>query len=128
MDIEIINDAIKIGVPVLGTVVGTIIGTLGTYLVTKLQYSRQLSLQFGERYMDSLESVANTFSELVDLAGKHKEEAKVAYYHKYRGEEVPGWVEKNLQVIAQRYHDLLIRITKSDKELNYVRCASQVFK
>jgi len=68
--------------------------------------------------MEILESVAEEFSKLDDWVARHVEEAKIAYYHKYRNEELPEWVEHNLNQIAAAYHNCQPELKKVEARLH----------
>lgn len=67
--VQLINDAIKIGFPVLGTVFGAILGALSTYFLTKLNHKKQVEKEQREWRLNLLMQIASDVTEFEHEAG-----------------------------------------------------------
>lgn len=80
-EIQLLNDLVKVGVPVLGAILGGVVGATSTYLVTKLNHSNERNKVVLQRRLDLVLQTANDVAEFEHLASMYA----VAVNNKIRG-------------------------------------------
>lgn len=73
-EIQLLADAVKIGVPVVGTIAGTLIGGISTYLITRLTHRHDVSKELAKRRFELLIQTANDVTEFENLVGGYATE------------------------------------------------------
>ena len=68
---QLLNDAIKIGFPVIGTVFGGIIGALSTYFLSKLNHNNQIEKDKREWRLNLLMQIASDVTDFEHVAGQY---------------------------------------------------------
>jgi hypothetical protein len=63
LEIQLLADAVKIGIPVFGTIAGTLIGGISTYWVTKLSHRQDDKKELSKRRFELLMQTANDVTE-----------------------------------------------------------------
>jgi hypothetical protein len=71
LEIQLLADAVKIGVPVFGTIAGTLIGGITTYWVTKLSHRQDDKKELSKRRFELLMQTANDVTEFEQLIGSY---------------------------------------------------------
>ncbi|GAB7213909.1 hypothetical protein [Dickeya oryzae] len=68
-EIQLYNDIVKVGFPVIGTVLGGIIGALSTYFITKLNHSNDDRKESIRRRQELVLDAAKDITEFEHLIG-----------------------------------------------------------
>jgi hypothetical protein len=71
LEIQLLADAVKIGIPVFGTIAGTLIGGISTYWVTKLSHSQDDKKELSKRRFELLMQTANDVTEFEQVIGTY---------------------------------------------------------
>lgn len=64
---QLLNDLIKVGLPILGTLLGGVIGAASTFLVTKLNHSNERIREITQKRLELVLQVANDVTEFEHL-------------------------------------------------------------
>jgi len=70
-EIQLYNDIVKIGLPVLGTVLGGVIGAFSTYLITKLNHGNENKKEAIKKRHELVLQIANDVTEFEHLIGTY---------------------------------------------------------
>lgn len=115
--LDVVQDAIKIGFPVVGTVFGAMIGAIGTYFVTKLRHANEIEKDVLDRRMTLVEEIAEDFALIADVVGKHWAESKLEHTCRIQNVPTPELVKNNLERIAQMLHDAQPKLKRIESRL-----------
>ncbi|RZP61176.1 hypothetical protein [Vibrio vulnificus] len=116
-ELDVIDNAIKIGFPVLGTVLGAVIGAVGTYFMTKLKHTEELKKEVLSRRMVLVEEIAEDYSTFSDVIAKLWAESKLQHEEQDKGLPLSEIIESNLATIAQMLHDSQPKLKRVESRL-----------
>ena len=117
LELEVLQDFVKIGLPIIGTILGATIGAIATYKVTKLSHEKELGKEILVRRMNLIEEIGEEFAKFTDVVAKHYAESELEHSYKIKNEAVPDLVNLNLETIAQMLHDTQPKLKRIESRL-----------
>ena len=79
LELEVLQDFVKIGLPIIGTILGATIGAIATYKVTKLSHEKELGKEILVRRMNLIEEIGEEFAKFTDVVAKHYAESELEH-------------------------------------------------
>jgi hypothetical protein len=70
-EVQLLNDLVKVGVPVIGTVLGGVLGAVSTYFVTRLNHSNDRDKETTKKRLELVLQAANDVAEFEHLIGTY---------------------------------------------------------
>lgn len=70
-EVQLLNDLVKVGVPVMGTVLGGVLGAVSTYFVTRLNHSNDRDKETTKKRLELVLQAANDVAEFEHLIGTY---------------------------------------------------------
>lgn len=70
-EIQLLNDLVKVGFPVVGTILGGVVGAASTYLIARLNHSNDRAKETARKRLDLVLQAANDVAEFEHLIGTY---------------------------------------------------------
>jgi uncharacterized protein (DUF4213/DUF364 family) len=70
-ELQVLNDVVKVGFPVVGTLLGGVLGGVSTYFVTKLNHKNERTKEITKKRLDLVLQAANDVAEFEHLIGTY---------------------------------------------------------
>ena len=101
-EVQLFNDLVKVGFPVVGTILGGVVGAASTYLVTRLNHSNDRTKETAKKRLELVLQAANDVAEFEHLVGTYA----TAVSNHVQGFEGAIDIEAALQAIVNRNQPL----------------------
>jgi len=101
-EVQLLNDLVKVGLPIVGTILGGALGAVSTYFITKLNHINDRDKETTKKRLELVLQTANDVAEFEHLIGTYA----FAVSNHVQGFEVSTSMEEARQAIVNRNQPL----------------------